>query len=247
MVVESETRWIEPLEEQIAEYRPVCGMAIVALLVGILSPLAFFHPILWLIPAAGISLALGAIWRIAQSNPPAVGRPAAVAALLLSVWSITAAPAYTLTSQTLLEREACQFAEQVLKLLTDDQPHKAYQLSRQPHVRLPLDDELWAVYARDSSAREDFEAFVQRPAVRTLIALGSRATFRHFRTVSLGTNFGRLRAQLIYAVTFVDEDGKKKSFFVLLIVERDVVKDRRQAAWILSDILGGFNPDEITG
>ncbi len=61
-------------EPSLVEYRPFCGWAIAALLIGLGSASAAIHPLLWMVPLAGIGVAAFALLRIRRTASPMVGR-----------------------------------------------------------------------------------------------------------------------------------------------------------------------------
>ncbi|HID78613.1 MAG TPA: hypothetical protein EYP56_21805, partial [Planctomycetaceae bacterium] len=101
-----QSRLSEVVEEDVIQYRPVSASAIVGLITGLLSPLAFFHPGLWTMPVAGLFFSGLALVRITRGDVPVIGRRAAVVGLVLSTTMIAAAPAQWLSYRWLIGREA---------------------------------------------------------------------------------------------------------------------------------------------
>ena len=81
-----------------AAYRTLSILSVVSLILGVAAPLAFFAPLLLVIPLAGIATALLAIRHIALSEGALMGRAAALVGLVLSVGCISAA--FTRTALT---------------------------------------------------------------------------------------------------------------------------------------------------
>ena len=73
------------LETADGSYHSVSSVAVVALVVGILSPLAFAHVLLWSLPLVGVAVSLAALVQIDRSDGVLIGRKAAIVGLVLSL------------------------------------------------------------------------------------------------------------------------------------------------------------------
>ena len=74
-------------DAELAQYQAVSGLAVVALIFGLLAPLAVVHRSFWLIPLTGILLSLLALRQIARDVPARIGRKAARVGLAISMLS----------------------------------------------------------------------------------------------------------------------------------------------------------------
>lgn len=66
-------------------YRPVSGLAVAAVLFGVLSSLALTTPLLWALPVVAVGIALAALADVARPGAEKAGRAAALAGLALAV------------------------------------------------------------------------------------------------------------------------------------------------------------------
>jgi hypothetical protein len=222
------------------EYRALSGLAVVGLLLALASPLAFFSIALWLIPLAGVAVSAWALVRINADDSGLVGRKAAVAGLVISALVLAAAPADWFVYRWMLQREARQYAEIWLRLLRDNEPHKAHQLAVNPAERLPLDTHLWNAY-EEASRREELEAYVKEPAVHSLLDLGPKAQVRFYQIGTIDSREGVDSVQLYYAVTFPEGDAKK-SYFVRLQLGRVPLDKPRRSDWYVGSCEAGVLP-----
>jgi len=195
------------------------GWAVAGLIFGLLAPVAVIDPMLWLVPPVGIVLSGLALRQIARRAPETLGRKAALWGLTLSIFFGTAAPANWFGYRWMVRREARQFASAWFEFLIHDQPHKAYQLTRHPKYRQPLGDELWEFYRGDPRWEGQLIAYVDRPLVHTLLALGEKAQVRYYETAQEDYTGQNAEVFQVYAVTY-DDGGEKKTFFVALKMER---------------------------
>jgi hypothetical protein len=66
-------------------YRPVSGLAVAALVMGVLSALALTSPLLWGLPLLGVLLAVVALRDVSREGAEKAGRAAALAGLALAI------------------------------------------------------------------------------------------------------------------------------------------------------------------
>jgi hypothetical protein len=231
----------DPLDTELTEYRAVSTLAVVGLIVGLLSPLAFGHPFLWLVPSAGILLCALALWRIAREEAALIGRKAALVGLVVSVLCLAAAASERWANRLLIDAEARRFAVQWFEALRQDEPLKAYQMSQAPSTRPPLSQTTWGDYPRGTERRLEVEAFIERPEIRTLLILGDKAHFRYYDTQGYWKAEGRHGVDQVWAVTF-QENGRRKTFFVRVGLERSRLESTGRAHWTLLDCDGGVRP-----
>jgi hypothetical protein len=209
----------DPHDADLAKYRVLAGQAILGLLFGLLAPLALVDPMLWGMPALGVIFSGWALRRIRKNVPAMTGGKMALTGLVLSLFFLSAAPANWLVYRSTIRNEARQFAELWFKYLTHDEPQKAYQLMIGPQFRRPLDDRLWDYYRSDPESRKSLEECLERPLIRTLLALGQRGQVRFYQTIGQTRRRNAERISQLYAVTY-EEKNERKSFFVLLQMAR---------------------------
>ncbi len=237
----SAPHWAETPEAELTQYRSLSGMAVTGLILGVLGVLGLFTPILWPVAWAGVVLSALALVRIARHPQSLAGRGIARAGLALAVFFACMAPAQRYAYQAMVRAQARQFAELWFDLLRRNEPHKAYQLTRHPAYRKPLDERLWKFYGQGTEAREELEHYVKRPEVRTLLALGPRAEIQYFDTQSQGWQDGHDVAYQVFAVSFAD-NGRRKTFFVGVNLERHELPATGKADWRIGSTEGGIRP-----
>jgi hypothetical protein len=227
---------------ELAAYQRLAGHAVVGLIFGLLAPLALVDPLLWGIPVLGAILSVCALRHIRKNAPALTGRKLAIVGLTLSLLFAAAAPTDWLVYRRLLRDEAQQFSTLWFRLLTQDEPQKAFQLTLPPPMRHPLDDQLWDFYRNDDRQRKGLESYVKDPLVRTLLALGPKAQVRFYDTVDqiCDSDEGDVVIQC-YAVTY-EEEGEKKSFFVTVNMLRRKF-DTGEIGWRMGQTLGGVRPE----
>jgi hypothetical protein len=223
------------------KYRALSGLAIAGLALGVLSVVALIDPRAAVVSGAGVLASGLALWRIARRGAELTGRKAAVAGLLLSLLFGSIALGYCLTYRWLLVRQSRQVAMAWFDLVAQGQPHVAHQLLFAPHDRQPPGGDLWEFYCSDQKRYKGLEQYLGEPVVRTLVALGKRATVRPYATEDVDT---RARERLViglYSVTF-DQDGRKTTFLVRLTARRLNDDAAGRATWQIIGLDGGVRP-----
>ncbi len=244
--VAHEAHLSQQVEDDVVEYRPLCGLAIAGLALGLVAPLAFLHPALWVFPAGGLFISGLALWRIIRGPVPLVGRTAALVGLALSAVSAAGAPSELLTYRWIISREARQFAAAWFQMLAANEPQKAFLLTLFPEDRVPFDSDIWSAYLKSSTMREEMESFLIRPEVRALLALGPRADARYYETERYTTERDGHLIEQTYAVSY-EQDGRKKTFFISLLLRRLRFQKTGQARWQLVHFEGGIRPRAFGG
>jgi len=238
-----EFRLSEPGDAEVIQYRAISGLAVGGLVVALVSPVALAHPLLWAVPLAGVVLCLLALRQIARHAPALIGRKAAVAGVILSVvWGV-AGPSEWLVYRRLIDAEGRRFALDCwFEFLRNNEPQKAYELTKPPEARLPLDVGLWNRYSTGSDfQREELLNYVRQPEIQSLLALGDRARVRYYDTESRSRSKGDGVLKQVYAVTYT-EAGQRKSFFVRLTLRRHYVADTGQAYWEVDNHEAAIRP-----
>lgn len=227
-------------DAEFAEYRALASQSVIGLIFAFLAPLAIIDPALWALPVLGVFFSGWAIRRIKHDPSALTGQKLAWAGLLVSLLLAAAAPTDWFVYRKIVRDEARQVSSLWFQYLTHDQPQKAYQLAVPPKNRQPLDDNLWSFYRNTPKSRQALENYVNSPVVRTILALGPRAEVRFYETASQSPDGNNDFVEQIYAVTYEDE-GEKKSFFVLLPMLR-IKLAAGGAEWSIFRVSGGVKP-----
>lgn len=223
------------------EYQSVEPWAIVCLLLGLLSPLAMIAPVIWIVPLLGLVAGGVALARIRREQERS-GRALALIGVALSMLFIIAPTARLASAFILLRNQPLPIVNKFFEYLREGHPEKAVTLGWTPDYRAGLGDDLWLFFRSDAEAKRDLRRFTSQPPVRLLLSLGKDAQVRHYSTTRLGVSGNVAQVEYWYAVTFVDDDEKKKTFFVRLLMERKPTADPDLYPWRVKDFDGGHGP-----
>jgi hypothetical protein len=120
-------------DDPLPQYRSVSWTAILAILLGLLSAVALFNPLLVAVAVAGTGLSLFALRQIAARPDVLSGRGLALAALFLSVFFMIFAPTRLGIRSRVLQQRGRELADTFLSLLKEGRTYDAHQLSNLKH------------------------------------------------------------------------------------------------------------------
>lgn len=233
------TRFTSPLEGEIPQYRPLCGLAVTGLILGLLSSLAILHIGFGVIGLAAILAAAGAMIRIGRT-PGMVGRGLAIAAIVLAIFWTAAAWGKDVTHAYLMSTQSREFALLWFNFLRNNEPEKAMELGNSPRGRRAFNARLIDHYLTDRDSYEAFQGFVVNPEVRALLKLGQRAQVRFYQAESPDNE----RVAADFAVTY-EEGGVTKTFFVRLYLRRVILTDKQVSGWYIESSRGPVVPETL--
>jgi hypothetical protein len=201
-------------DAEFAAYRALASQAVVGLIFALLAPAAFIDPGFWLIPAIGVFFGGWALRRINRDPSALTGRKLAWIGLVLSLLIAVAAPTEWLVHRCMVRSEARQITSLWVQSLMHGEPQTAHQLTVPPQKRCKPGGDVWGSYRDSPRSRKALEDYVQMPLVRTLLALGPRATTRFYDNASQSQIDGdNDLVEQVYAVTY-EEEGEKRSLLV---------------------------------
>ena len=252
------THW-ETTEEtqQIESYRQWSILAMISLILGIVSLIAFLYfPCLFL-AVIGIPMALWAYVRIQRSEGLLIGSLAALLGLFLSILTFVGVsvmwPYYEYTVRT----EADRFFHIWFDAVKAKDIRQVVEM-RNPtwHRKLDIDMEDWWKSKLDhpgEMGREMIDGFlstVNDQCMRTLWALGEQAEISYYQTTYNYYYNSKDTVTCLYAVTFTppDQSGNRETFFIKISAERvRNPNDKTQLGWALAGFPTVVNelPEEL--
>jgi len=232
----------DPLDNELSEYRALAGQAVVALLLGLLSPLAFIDPFLLIVPGLGVFFGIWATRRIKSNATAMAGRKRAIFGLAMSLLVIVAVPVDWVVEREIFCRQARQFGETWFKHLIENRPGEALLMTYVPEKK----SSGGPGQEPDSPQESDADRFVKHDLVKTLLALGPRAQVRFYQTADVTREQGADSCAVVFAVTY---DGaavpggtpERTTFFAALTVrrQRTLTSD---IIWKVYGVSGGVRP-----
>jgi hypothetical protein len=223
----------EHLDPSVSEYRPISGWAIAALLVGLASFVALFHPLLWAVPMVGVAVSLVALRRISRSDVPVVGRKLALVGLVFALLYGVAAPVRMATRDYWLCSRAERLANEFLGYIRSKKTAEAYALTKQSLEKKPLKPAPGSPEAAQPERKSQREMFVSNEPVKTLLSLGSTAQLERLSTTIQSSPGIWRTVSVLYEVHQPDEHNLNP-LQVVIYVEQMFDEDSNERWWIVN-------------
>jgi hypothetical protein len=190
--------------EEIVEYRTLSLLAIVSLLMGLISLLSLFAPLLLGISFFGAAVSILALRRITASDGLLAGRGVALVGLALCVASVGVVWGRAFATRQLLTHQANEFALEWFDLLRSGQPERAFEWTtaslRTPSSALPA-----VSPGRSGGTSEALERFQKDPVVRAIVKVGAGGIVRKVRNLAFELDrSGQGTLQQLYSITPVE-------------------------------------------
>ena len=250
----------------VAEYRTISVPSLLALLFGLLTPLVMLHWGFVFMPILALIFAFYALYSIASSDGMRFGRPLAWMAIFLSFCFVVANVSLWEAYKNRQYLEAKDFAGSYFDLIAREKDDPEIDILKLRDMRspywqrsvAPLEDRWKAMEKeRDSFGQEDLSMFVGNTTLRTLMALGHDATVTFYKIKSYSCDKRRDEdfVTLVYAVTYVNDEKEKETFFVNITVKRNQGEDtttvanqkKKMGGWSVQGVNGPATPKEFGG
>ena len=199
-------------DADIVQYHALSGLAVAGLVLGLLSVFALLAPMLWMVPGLGAIVSGAALWRIRRHAPALAGRRLAQCGLLLSIALGVAVPVDGLVYRRLLRNEARLFAALWFEHLRQGESRAGLPVGVVPHPAPAAGRRPARLLRARSAPREALEKYVKTPLVRTLLALGPKATVRYYGSPRQESTDEGDMVDLTYAISFAQPEGQTTLF-----------------------------------
>jgi hypothetical protein len=230
-------------EAELEQYRSISLAAIAALVLGLLSPLSVYHPVLWAIPLSGIAVSLVALAQIRAAEDQLTGRKAALVGFALCLLFGAAGPARFFSRAYFVRREARQLTDEWMSYLRSNEPagkYKAHQLLYDPGTRAPLDDSLPAFYGRNPEQARSLSGYEMEDPVRALLSLSPQAVVTRMGTLEHSSDGPR--DLVIEQFHVSDPQGPNKDFYVQVSANRTQFAASRPGQWSIGKATKTLTP-----
>ena len=258
-------KWNETTEiPSVAEYRTLSIPCLLALLLGLLSPLVLIHWGFVFLPIFAIVFAAIGLVGIANSEGMRFGKPLAWSAIFLSICCVVMNVTLWEAYKSRVIHEAIDFAGSYFEIYhrgPDDEKLDLFQVQdmQAPYWRrstAPFEDR-WKALDKDMMSQEDMSAFAEALEMRTLMALGNRAvpTYYSVKSYIYDTSNNIDYVTLIYAITYETDTKEKETFFLELAVKRTRSEDtttianqkKKMGGWAVHSLKKSDVPKELEG
>lgn len=162
----------------VPEYRAISLWAMLALVLGLLSPVAVLSPILGIVPLVAIAIGCYALRRIHVNSDRLSGRWLAVAPLILAPLFLGWGFSREFSRRERFFTHAREFADDWLSILNRNEPYFAHQLWVQKKHRLDPHMNFEVAYQADESATNQFKMFMGTSPAKEILAAAPNAKFQ---------------------------------------------------------------------
>lgn len=166
---------LHPDDQTLASYSSISRSALLALALGVASPLVLISPLLVIVPLAGVAAAIVALRGIQTSDGQLLGRWPATIGLCLAVLFAGWGFSRQWTRQDTLVEHARQFVAGWLRICQEGKLQKADQLMRNADSRINSDAGIEDFYKTNKEAGEEIESFFAREPMKTFLAVGKQS------------------------------------------------------------------------
>jgi hypothetical protein len=176
-----------PEQTDLRQYRDVSRLAIVALLVGFLSPVALAHPLLWIVPLGGLVLATAALLTLARHGGEMTGHRMATWGLCLSLFFGGWGVGQVALRGWILQSQAHALAEHWLTLWQAGEFEQAHQLTIPSTDRQPEGTDLKRFYPSLNATPPVLDSFLVSSPNQWLKQMHEQEGDFQFRTTEYHT------------------------------------------------------------
>ena len=162
----------------IQDYRAYSALAIVSLVLGLLSFVAIFAPILGFFAVVAIAFGGYTLWHIHNHSERLSGRWMAVTALMLAPLFLGWGFAREISRRELFVSQARKFADDFLSLLNRNEPYFAHQLMVEKKHRLDLHTNFQVAYQANETASTEFQRTIGGSPTKEILAASPNVTFQ---------------------------------------------------------------------
>ena len=214
-------------QDELAQYRPISPLAIIALLVGLASGIAIFHNLLWLVPLIGVVLSAVALKQTAPPDAIATGRTAAIIGLALSVLFGVMAITTTVIEKRLVDKQAVEFASGWLNIARSGNLPQAAEWFRAPVTRLPPESNYAKFYELNEDAQTLLAKVSSGEAMKQVLALREEDPIT-FQGID---EFTRVDSAFLYDLRFTLPASPSENETTDVICNVRRIVDRNETHW----------------
>jgi hypothetical protein len=216
--------------EETTSYRKLSVLAIIALLLGLASPLCFGAPLLMTIPIAGTIISILALRHIAASGGTLAGNWAAVIGLVLCVGCAVAPFTRNFVLQTMRTQQADEFVREWLSEIVAGKTEHAFKLSTDSLRRPPPPEP-----GSKSPPIDPYTTFLTQPMVKALLAVGANPEIRAEESSGSydAPSFQRVYVRQRYRITPKAGEAGAQPLVIDVTAERAKLPGEDASRWLM--------------
>ena len=243
------TSWNDASEID-TSYTRLSVSALLSVFFGLGTFLVFFSPGFFFLGVIAILLSLLSLWAIRSADGGLTGTPLAYVGLCSATVALVSIAVFWATYQHGIRQEADQFFRLWFAAVQQgDIPQaKEYLSIYAQRSKAKNAETWWKAQYENKYAHRAIHMYVEDKLIRTLMALGDKATVSYYKTVYTRSEREKDTIVSIYAVTFPAESGNAETFFVRIGGKRIFPSESQgftAAGWHLEGTPAFYLPDEF--
>ena len=243
------TNWHDTSETEYS-YTRLCVSALISAFFGLGTFLVYFTPWFFFLGVFAVLFGIFALWAIRNAEGILTGTSLAYFGLCSTVVALVSIIVFWASYQYGVRREADQFFR--LWFVAVQQGNipraKEYQTLYAHRSKATDAEEWWNKQYEDNNNHRDVHQYVENKLIRALMSLGDKAKISYYKTLDVVSESEVDAVVSVYAVSFLTESGKTKTFFVRIAGNRRypaASTNFKAAGWYLADMPTFYLPEEF--
>lgn len=179
-------------------YRPIAAMAVVSLVLGVLSLLAFVHPILWLIPPLALVVAIRTSMQLEIASREYAGQVLAKIAILVALVAGIGSATRYFTQWAILIVQARSYSDTLIDEVLTNRIVESFYLTSPPQKRVGMEAALDQLLIRSGSG---YREYTKSDIVKTLGGKGREAQVTYLGFGNYGFDGGFVFVDVLYRIS----------------------------------------------
>jgi len=219
---------------EFGESRSPHPLAVATLVLGLLSFLALFSTMFWIVPLVTLIFGVIALWSLAASSER-IGRRAALCGMTLALLFGAWAPCRYFSRNAWLVGQARAYADDWLELVRQKKLQEAHQLHGRGNQRAAEGTSLEEFYRNDSQGEGDYQMFFAREPLSTFVELPGPVQVE-FKKIDLLLSYqGSDSVVLCYDVMY-DRDGRQAVLPMRVVLKREPEFETGDFQWFVEGV-----------
>ena len=217
-------------ESKNQQYRAVSPLALVSLVLGIASLLAVLAPLLCILSVLSILTGVLSLRAIFIDPAGLMGRRAALAGILLGVFSVSATSTWAISRDRTIKFRGQKVASAWLEMVRQGHLQEAHQLAMVASRREAIDVPLETFYDNNAKSQQDLDEYFAKSPLHELRHWGQKGEL--FFEKTLEHQFGGNRDYVDFLFLFrYKQDGNTATIPLRIILERTIEPETNRGLW----------------
>lgn len=211
-----------------------------SLALGLFSLLSMLGQMWWVCGGIGFLGSTLIMIHFSRHKPSLTARLVGGTGLCLSLLIISYAPTQFYLQQRAISQQSALLGNVWIENILKGKPYKALVALQDPETRL-AEDQAKTFYFKTSPGQREYKQFIHNKLIKSLMTLNGRARSQFYRTESILTKGAEKTITSLFAISYLENPLKRKTFFVRLVFKYNTTKGQ-VGQWMLLRYRGGVRP-----